>query len=94
MTIDPIFAYANYAEACLWTGLGVIAIARRNSRWSVGLTIALLGFGVSDIVEVRTGAWYRPWWLLAWKATCVLLILVFGASVARRRAKIRQLPAS
>ena len=37
--------------------------------------IAFLLFGCSDIVEVRTGAWWRPWWLLAWKAGCILTLL-------------------
>ena len=33
--------------------------------------MSFFAFGISDFVEIHTGAWYRPWWLLAWKATCV-----------------------
>jgi hypothetical protein len=33
-------------------------------------------FGASDLIEVRTGAWWRPWWLLAWKAACVFALIV------------------
>jgi hypothetical protein len=29
----------------------------------------------SDLVEARTGAWWKPWWLFVWKAACVLLML-------------------
>jgi hypothetical protein len=35
-------------------------------------------FGLSDLVEVTTGAWWRPWWLLAWKAACLLGLIAIG----------------
>jgi hypothetical protein len=87
MALDPIFVYGNYIEACLWAGMGVAALLKRNSGWSVALGCALVLFGASDVVEVRTGAWYDPWWLFAWKGICVALILWFGLSVlaVRRR---------
>lgn len=31
-----------------------------------------MAFGVSDIIELQTGAWWRPWWLLLLKAACLL----------------------
>ena len=40
------------------------------------LVVALFVFGGSDIVESRTGAWWRPWWLFVWKAACVVVLLV------------------
>ena len=87
MALDPTFIYANYAEAGLWAALGVAAVIKRNGRASWALAAALILFGVSDVVETRTGAWYKPWWLLAWKAICVLCILIFGITVLRRRRR-------
>ena len=88
-----LFEIANYAEAALWFAIALYcatrAIAtRRSSLWL--LTVALLLFGISDIVEVQTGAWYRPWWLLAWKAACVLAILSVGVPYIRARRKRRK----
>ncbi|MBC7784329.1 MAG: hypothetical protein H7144_10865 [Burkholderiales bacterium] len=85
MYIDPLFAYANYAEACLWTALGIAAITKRNSTASIVLGCALLIFGVSDVIEANTGAWYEPWWLLVMKTACVVCILLSGRMVLRRR---------
>jgi hypothetical protein len=36
--------------------------------------VTLVLFGISDVVEVETGAWYRPWWLLVWKGVCVMVL--------------------
>lgn len=43
--------------------------------------VTFAAFGLSDVVEVQTGAWYRPWWLFAWKAACVA---VFAGLLAER----------
>lgn len=84
MQIDPIFVFANAIEGCLWIALGVFAMVRRAST---GLAIALFAFGISDFVEIRTGAWYEPWWLLTWKTVCVLTIAGLGIVVWRRRSQ-------
>jgi SAM-dependent methyltransferase len=67
----------NLVEAGFWIVLGVfIGLgARRRSRAlaTLGLvsgTILVL-FGVSDLVEAQTGAWWRPRWLLVWKGLCL-----------------------
>jgi hypothetical protein len=83
MKLDPAFIYGNYIEACLWAAIGIIAMARRSRPWGIALAGALVAFGISDIIETRTGAWYRPWWLLAWKAACIALILTFGIAALR-----------
>jgi len=41
-------------------------------RWIARLAGWLILFGVSDIIEVSTGAFWRPWWLLALKGTCLI----------------------
>lgn len=93
MNLDPTFVYGNYVEAILWAGIAVVALVRRNSRWGYALSAALLAFGVSDLVEAQTGAWYDPWWLLAWKALCVALILAVGLIVLRIRRGRQPSPA-
>ena len=54
----------------------------RTSSLMAAMTFAL--FGLSDIVEIQTGAWWRPWWLLVWKAVCVLVLLVLLIRYRRR----------
>ena len=41
------------------------------------LCAGFLVFSVSDLIESRTGAWWRPWWLLVMKAACAAVFL-FG----------------
>ena len=80
---------ANYLEAGLWCliGLGFVACALRSkgreSRRCVLAAVAFLLFGASDLVEVQTGAWWHPWWLLVWKALCVASLLVLSARYVR-----------
>lgn len=84
MHADSFFVTANLIEAGLWAliGLGLItsAIWRKQSsvhkRQSVIAGLTLLAFGLSDVVETQTGAWWRPWWLFAWKAGCVLTLMI------------------
>jgi len=51
--------------------LGLWVQARRFTSfgWISGVICVL--FGVSDLIEARTGAWWRPWWLCCWKAVCL-----------------------
>ena len=76
--VDEFFEGSNYAEAGLWILIGLIFVGfavRRRGRvqqlCGVAAVVFLL-FGGSDVVEASTGAWWRPWWLLAWKAACVV----------------------
>lgn len=74
-------AVFNLVEAGLWCviGLIVLGIAAKNRAGSLlWLGLAFLAFGASDLVEVRTGAWWRPWWLFVWKAACVGAFGVFA----------------
>lgn len=77
---DDFFVLANYAEAALWfaigAGFGAIACFRPvRRRVSCIAAAAFIAFGLTDVVEASTGAWWRPWWLLAWKAACVIVLL-------------------
>jgi hypothetical protein len=54
--------------------------SRRRARRVLSLLAgAFLVFGVSDLIEADTGAWWRPVWLLVLKGGClVVLICGFG----------------
>jgi hypothetical protein len=90
LAASTFFATANYVEAALWTVIGggflVHALVRPRGRpASIAAAATFLAFGLSDVVEVRTGAWWRPWWLLAWKGGCVLVFLWLVAGYLRGR---------
>ena len=80
--LENIYQYGNYIEAVIW---GLFAggflinakLKRKESRRnSLMGTVVFFLFGLSDLVEVETGAWWRPWWLFIWKASCVLGMLI------------------
>ena len=89
--LDPLFVLSNRVEAALWLVVATLFLAaalrhRHMRRDCLVAAIAFALFGVSDLVETTTGAWWRPWWLLAWKAACVLAFLwLLKRHVARRR---------
>lgn len=71
----------NLIEAGLWFVVAAVLLvaALRKERRLRGTLLALAAiiaaFGGSDLVEARTGAWWKPWWLFVWKAGCVLGML-------------------
>jgi hypothetical protein len=90
MPPDPLFVHANHVEAALWAAFALVVLLSGRSRSRLTLATALLLFGISDLVEARTGAWYRPWWLLTWKAACLAVMLALGILYKSRqfRAKL------
>jgi hypothetical protein len=83
--ITDEFRTANHYEAALWLAVAVISLlfairkqGHARSRCAI-LSFAMLAFGASDLVEATTGAWWRPWWLFAWKAVCVLVFVALLA---------------
>lgn len=91
---DGFFAAANYVEAALWVlvGLAFSVYAFKHTglarRLCLGAGVAFLAFGASDVVEVQSGAWWRPWWLLAWKAACIGALAVLLVLYWHRRRKV------
>ena len=87
LAVTNFFATSNYFEAVLWMVIAAI-VAVRARRWRLRwMAVAALGaFGVSDIVEASTGAWWRPWWLLLWKGVCVAVLL--GVMIAAWRERV------
>ena len=89
--ITRAFQIANYIEAGFWTCIGIAfaitalrqsGIARKHC-WIAAITFVL--FGISDLVESTTGAWYRPLWLLIWKGLCLLVFAWLLINYIRRR---------
>lgn len=73
---------ANLAEAVLWGAIGAgflwQAIRTETSRTRTRCLFAaatFLVFGLTDVIEITTGAWWRPWWLLLMKAVCVIALV-------------------
>jgi len=72
----------NYIEASLWIFISsVIAFyAFRNSSKSSYFKIAVVAsitffvFGISDLIEVQTGAWWNPNSLLVLKGICIVVL--------------------
>ncbi|WP_395743287.1 hypothetical protein [Prosthecobacter sp.] len=78
--MDPqeIHALFNHIEAGLWFVIAlVLAMRLRMKRpWRWLLPLSFVVFGISDLIEARTGAWWEPWWLFVMKAACVLVFLL------------------
>ncbi len=70
----------NVFEILLWGVLGCeflrrgLTLQRAMRLRCLLASVAFLLFAVSDAAEIYTGAWWRPWWLLAWKAACVIVL--------------------
>ncbi|HSJ03244.1 MAG: hypothetical protein ACAI34_25985 [Verrucomicrobium sp.] len=79
MAVDAIF---NLCEAALWFAISAVflffcTVKRHGSqrRESLLLAVSFAAFGISDVIESRTGAWWNPWWLLVLKGVCVSVFL-------------------
>ena len=71
----------NLIEAVLWFGFTLVFAfkawhaAKDWRRLFTILAFAFFVFGLSDVIESRTGAWWRPFWLFLMKAACVGVFL-------------------
>ena len=88
----------NHLEVFIWTILGVFCFAigctkpRRERKLFFIAAIDLIIFGISDYFEAKTGnVWWRPWWLLLWKASCIAVMLGIFTIVLRQRRLSRAL---
>jgi hypothetical protein len=86
-------AVFNACEAGLWLTFAVV-VAVRYRRAEAGVrcvarVMALLFvlFGISDLIEIETGGWWRPPGLLVFKGACLIgLTWCFVALWRRKRA--------
>ena len=82
--------FFNSVEAAWWFLMaGAVMLSGQRFRGttpSLRFTLACLlaAFGVSDMIEIRTGAWWRPTGLLLLKATCLTGLLVCALVIMRR----------
>jgi hypothetical protein len=90
-----VFRIFNLWEGCLWIGFGitfacVLARKRQHAGLMAPASLLFLAFGVSDFVEIKTGGWYTPWWLLLWKASCLVGFAVLYGLFCKGRASKRK----
>jgi len=77
----------NALEAAFWLVLALLTAALGHRargftpRRQFALSIFLLGFGISDIIEVFTGAWWKPLSLLVLKSVCLTGLCVTAGLV-------------
>lgn len=63
----------NAIEVVLWGTIGLWLVMLNSLRGgyyrNCGLLIGFffLSFAITDGLEIETGAWWSPWWLLIWK---------------------------
>jgi uncharacterized membrane protein YedE/YeeE len=53
----------NIAEAGLWIGIGLcflVVFIRRRRSLLLTTAVLFVAFGITDIIESRTGAWWDP----------------------------------
>ena len=87
--VDAINAF----EVVWWIVCGVVVFAKSRRAESPqrgrGLlsAVALVLFGLSDVVELQTGAWWKPWWLAVWKGLCIAILITCVAISFRNRAR-------
>jgi hypothetical protein len=87
---------ANAVEAGYWIVVGVTVYVRSRRETSTVRTVAsvaaggLVLFGVSDVIEIFTGAWYKPVGLLVFKAVCVTTLVACYVRYRRVRRSIAQ----
>jgi len=80
--LEKIYVNGNYLEAFLWFCFAIgfaVNAGKTSGKTRINrliTTLIFLLFGGSDIVEVQTGAWWSPWWLFVWKASCVLSMVI------------------
>lgn len=73
----------NLIEAGFWILVSLLILFKawksigRVRRIFLTLTPAFFAFGISDVIESQTGAWWKPVWLLLLKTACVA-VFFFG----------------
>lgn len=56
--------------------VGACRVSRRE-RFLWGLQAFVFAvYGLSDLIESSTGAWWQPWWLLLMKGACIVTFVL------------------
>jgi hypothetical protein len=88
--VDALAVF-NSLEAVFWTTIGLVVFRKSrfpDSRQRLGQIASawFVLFGISDVIEVFTGAWWRPWPLLVLKASGVIALVTCGLIFRRLTA--------
>ncbi|MHC4265575.1 MAG: hypothetical protein ACYSUK_06540 [Planctomycetota bacterium] len=94
-----IHSHFNLVEGIFWIVLAFIVwvwsfkVESIFQKFHIVAGILLVAFGCSDFMEIRTGAWWKPWWLLVWKGVCltgIVILLVWYYLLKRRDTKAKE----
>ena|SRR5579872_860226 len=83
--MDRLLTLFNGCEAILWVVLAAVVGVRfrtaapKARRVSRALAALLVAFGVSDVIEIYTGAWWRPPAQMIFKGLCLVGLAVSTA---------------
>jgi phosphotransferase system glucose/maltose/N-acetylglucosamine-specific IIC component len=85
--VMDIHTHFNFIEGIFWITVGVLVFIYSfkakvlvHNIYYIG-SVLLIVFVLSDFVEIHSGAWWRPWWLLIWKGVCLAGFAVLGIYV-------------
>lgn len=83
--------WGNAVEAAYWVVVGIVVYVRSRRETPAVRTVSSVAcggfvlFGVSDVIEIFTGAWYKPVGLLVFKAVCLTTLVACYAWYRRVR---------
>jgi hypothetical protein len=89
--ISSMLHVFNIIEAAFWLFLGMVFVrlglkanGRKQRRCYLAALLFML-FAGTDIVELWTGAWWKPWWLFVWNGSCLVAFVLLAGSYWRER---------
>ena len=90
LEVDQTF---NLLEAFLWMTIAAaffVRLRRQKDHRDLAraAAVAFLLFGISDLIEIQTRAWYQPIGLFLLKAACVVTFLICFALYRKRTKKV------
>lgn len=75
----------NLFEAIFWFVMSLVlllcgvyreVIVAGQKKIFIFLSVTLLLFGITDLIEMKTGHWSRPPWLLLLNGVCIVAIFI------------------
>jgi hypothetical protein len=84
----------NFGEALWWMALAAVLLFRaripsRSRMSALAASAWFFLFGISDLIEIHTRAWFRPWPLLLFKTACVLaLVLLLFRCLRQQKSRL------
>lgn len=72
------FKTFNFIEGIYWVALGIFVLTlskiifQKYKKLALFTSLILILFSITDFIEIETGAYWTPWWLLVWNIICIL----------------------